>query len=311
MAQANPSFSLKERKEMNFSMRLSFVVGFFMLIVKVSAYILTGSAAILSDAAESVIHVFAVGFATYSMWLSLKPADKEHLYGHEKIEFFSSGFEGALITIAAFYILYESIYKIVYGFEIERIGLGFIFTAVVMIINFFLAFFLINKGKKYKSIVLEANGKHILTDCWTSVAVLIALGLVKLTNIPFFDPAIAILAALSILWTGWRLIKKSVGGLMDKADLSLGQKIVAFLDQETKQRGLCYHHLRHRLSGHKIFIEFHLMFPNNISLIDAHEIASEVEKGLKDSLDRESDILTHLEPQEKHDQIHKDHGLPI
>lgn len=296
---------------MNSAMALSFVVGVLMLFLKTYAYYLTGSAAILSDASESVIHVFAVGFAAYSMWLSLKPADKDHLYGHDKIGFFSAGFEGAMIIIAAVYIFYQSVVKIVTGTAVENIDVGLEFIIGIIVANLSLGIFLIKKGKKHKSIVLEANGKHILTDCWTSIAVLVALVLVKLTGIALFDPCIAIFAACNILRTGTKLIKRSIGGLMDKADMHTHNKIFAIIVEETASRGLEFHQLRHRQSGNRLFIEFHLIFPNNVSLWAAHEAASEIESVLHLSLDVESDILTHLEPKDSHDQTHEKYGLPI
>lgn len=301
----------QDKKDMNFAMRVSFCIGILMLLIKAYAYFITGSAAILSDASESVIHIFAVGFAAYSMWLSLKPADDEHLYGHEKIAFFSAGFEGAMIIGAACFILYESFYKIIKGFKIENIDAGLEFTAIAILINFLLGGYLIRKGKKYKSIVLEANGKHILTDCWTSFAVVIALVLVKWTKIPLFDPFIAIIAALNILRTGSKLIKRSIGGLMDKADKGMHQKISSFIEKETRERGLEFHHLRHRLSGNKLFIEFHLLFPKEVALAEAHEIACEIEASLHAYLDTEADIFTHLEPKESHDHTHSKFGLTI
>ncbi len=300
-----------DRKDMNFAMRLSFLVGLLMLAIKTYAFFITGSTAILSDAAESVIHVFAVGFAVYSMWLSFKPADEDHLYGHEKIGFFSAGFEGAMIIIASLYIFYESIYKIIYGIALENLdtGLGFIIAAIL--INFFLGFYLVRKGKRYKSIILEANGKHILTDCWTSIAVVIALTLVKLTNMPIFDPLVAMCAAANILWAGSKLIKKCVSGLMDQTDPKTHRQIISLLEKETSSRGAEFHHLRHRQSGHRLFIEFHLLFPENIKLFEAHELASEIEAALKASLPIQADIFTHLEPKENHDLIHKKYGLQI
>ncbi|MES2345697.1 MAG: cation diffusion facilitator family transporter [Chlamydiota bacterium] len=305
------SRSSADKKDMNFAMRISFGVGLFMLFIKTYAYYLTGSAAILSDASESVIHVFAVGFAAYSMWLSLKPADKNHLYGHEKVAFFSAGFEGAMIIGAACFIFYEAVHKMITGFEIENIDTGLEFIVVVVVINFLLGGYLIRKGKKHKSIVLEANGKHILTDCWTSFAVIAALVLVKWTDIALFDPCIAILAALNILWTGSKLIKRSVGGLMDRADKHLHKKISEVIEQETRSRDLEFHHLRHRQSGSKIFIEFHLLFPKDVSIVHAHELASEIESCLQMSLEEETDVFTHLEPKESHDQTHSKYGLPI
>lgn len=296
---------------MKFSMKLSFLVGVFMLFFKTYAYFITGSTAILSDAAESVIHVFAVGFAAYSMWFSLRPADENHPYGHEKISFFSAGFEGAMIIIAALFIYYEAFLKILHGSELENISFGTIFIVAAVIINLVLSVYLIRKGKKHKSIILEANGKHILTDCWTSFAAIVALFLVKLTGITLFDPMIAILAATNILWTGSKLIKKSVGGLMDKIDISLYKRIVDLLNAEKKQRNFDFHHLRCRLIGNKITVEFHLLFPEDLMLGKAHEIASQIEQYLKNSLNMQAEIFTHLEVEKHHDEIHKKYGLPI
>lgn len=285
----------KDRKDMNFSMRLSFMVGLLMLLIKPYAYYITGSAAILSDAAESVIHVFAVGFAAYSMWLSLKPADENHPYGHDKISFFSAGFEGALIITAALFIIYESIYKLMYGFELQNVDAGMFFIVLATLINISLSIFLINKGKRYHSIILEANGKHILTDCWTSFAVIFALVLVKVTGIALFDPIVAILAGANILFTGLKLIRKCVSGLMDQVDVEVHQTIEHLLKKETKLKGVEFDQLRDRLSGHKIFIEFRLLFPQDIMLSKAHEQATEIEQYIKENLDRESEILTHFE----------------
>ncbi len=307
----NQTLSDTDRHNMNFAMRLSFSVGVLMLFIKTYAYYITGSAAILSDAAESIIHVFAVGFSAYSMWLSLQPADDNHLYGHEKISFFSAGCEGSMIIVAACYIFYESVLKIILGVEPENLDSGMLFMVAATAINLILGFYLTRRGKKYKSIILEANGKHILTDCLTSFAVLIALILVKLTHISFFDPLVAILAATNILWTGIKLIKRCVGGLMDQVDPEIHRQIVATLDNEMKDKKLEYHHLRHRFSGHKIFIEFHLLFPSDITLLDAHEIATKIEAKLKHSLNVESEIFSHLETREHHDSIHQKYGLPI
>jgi cation diffusion facilitator family transporter len=303
--------TLSDHKDMNFSMRLSFLVGLLLLLVKSYAYYITGSTAVLSDAAESIVHVFAVGFAAYSMWLSLKPADENHLYGHDKVSFFSAGFEGAMIIFAALFIAYESIHRIVFGLKLENVSEGIFFIILSIVINLFLSLYLIKKGKKYKSIILEANGKHILTDCWTSFAVIVALFLVKFTGITLFDPIVAILAALNILRTGTKLIKRSVSGLMDQADSHLHQHIVTILTKETQQKNLEFHHLRHRLSGYKIFLEFHLLFPEDIKLGEAHEIASEIEHYLQKNLDTESEIFTHLELKKHHDDIHKKYELPI
>lgn len=294
---------------MNFAVRLSFVVGLLMLIIKTYAYYLTGSAAIFSDAAESIIHVFAVGFAAYSMWLSLKPADENHPYGHEKINYLSAGFEGAMIIIAACYIVFESIHKMIYGFELENVDEGIIFIIIAALINSLLGIYLINRGKKNDSLILQANGKHILTDCFTSFGVIVSLILVKITDIPLLDPIVALLIALNILWTGSKLFKQCVSGLMDQIDPKVQKQIISLLKKETEKRGLHFHKLRHRAAGRKIFIEFDLLFKDEISLGKAHELACEIESHLKKTLNVPTDIITHLEPQTSHDAIHERFGL--
>lgn len=311
MKEKKQKFTEADRNDMNFSMRLSFLIGLLMLAIKSYAYWITDSTAILSDAAESIVHIFAVGFAAYSMWLSLKPADANHLYGHEKVSYVSAGFEGGMIVIAALYIYFESVQKMIYGVQLQNINTGLLFIFVAMILNFALGYFLIRKGKKYKAIILEANGKHILADCLTSFGVIVALALAQLTQISLFDPMIAILAATNILWTGGKLIKKSISGLMDQTDPALHDKIIVILDRETSQRNLEFHHLRHRMSGHKIFIEFHLLFGYEVELGKAHEIASEIESKLQESLDLQAEIFSHLEPKMHHDDIHEKFGLPI
>ncbi len=300
-----------KQADMNFAMRLSFGVGLFMLALKTYAYTVTQSTAILSDAAESVIHVFAVGFAAYSMWLSFKPADQNHPYGHDKITFFSAGFEGAMIIFAALYILYESVHKLVYGMAMHNIGEGVIYILAASLINLVLGLYLIRKGKTHHSLILEANGQHILTDCWTSLAVVAALGLVSYTGIALFDPLVAILAALNILRTGSALIQQSVGGLMDKADNHLQQRIEAILDRETKKHQLQYHHLRHRPVGNRLFIDFHLLFPSETTILKAHDVASEIEALLRSQLEKSVEVTSHLEPLEQHNLIHDRFGLPI
>lgn len=300
-----------KQADMNYAMRLSFGVGLFMLALKSYAYAVTDSTAILSDAAESVIHIFAVGFAAYSMWLSFKPADQNHPYGHDKITFFSAGFEGAMIIFAALFIVYESVQKIIFGVPISNIGQGVAYMMGAALINLALGLYLIKKGRAHHSLILKANGKHILTDCWTSIAVVIALLLVSFTGIALFDPLVAILAALNILRTGSILIKESVGGLMDKADHTLQQRIVKILDEETEKHHLQYHHLRHRPVGTRLFIDFHLLFPANTTVLEAHDIACQIEYLLRTQLDRTVEVTSHLEPLEQHNIIHDRFGLPI
>ncbi len=287
-----------------FAMRLSLGVGVFMLVVKVYAYIVTGSAAILSDAAESVVHILAISFAAYSLWLSLKPADDTHLYGHDRISFFSAGFEGAMIILAAIYIIVESILKWIQGLQIENINQGIYFTVAATIINGALGWYLLYRGKKNHSLILEANGKHVLTDSWTSLGVIIGLLLTKFTGWLPFDPIVAIIVAFNILWTGGNLIRQSIGGLMDEANPEVGAKLQSILQTQTKKFNIEYHHLRHRNAGNKLLIEFHLLFPDNATIADAHLEATVIEQEIKRAFPMQTEIISHLEPSESHDEVH-------
>ncbi|MFZ0565792.1 MAG: cation diffusion facilitator family transporter [Chlamydiales bacterium] len=297
-------YTPEECRQMNRSMRLSFFVGVLMLFLKTYAYFITGSAAILSDAAESVVHVFAVGFAVYSMWLSHKPADVDHTYGHDRIAFFSSGFEGGLIIIAAFYILYQALQKVIFGFELENLDKGMLFVSLATALNGVLGLYLIQRGKQYHSIVLEADGKHILADCLTSLGVIIALILTRLTGWIYFDPLLAFIVGLNILWTGGRLIYSSVQGLMDRSDPKLDKQIRHLLDQETEILNLQYHHLRHRNAGNRLLIEVHLLFPCDLPIAKAHELATHIEQRIETTFQQPIELVTHLEPLEGHDEIH-------
>lgn len=294
---------------MNFAVRVSFVIGILMLFIKTYAYYKTGSQAVLSDAMESVIHVFAVGFAAFSMWLSLKPADKNHPYGHDKIAYFSAGFEGSMIIIAACLIIYESVRKMIEGAQVDNLNEGIIFVLLAVIINAILGFYLLLKGKKYQSIILNANGKHILADCYTSIGVVISLLLVKLTGMIILDQVVALLVALNILWTGGKLFKESVRGLMDQIDPVIEVKIQKYLHTISLEKGIFYHKLRHRISGKKIFIEFDLLFDEELSLKEAHEQACMIENYLIEKFDAPVEVITHLEPRQSHNLIHEKYGI--
>jgi cation diffusion facilitator family transporter len=223
-----------------------------MVFLKMGGYFATGSAAILSDAVEAILHVVAVLFAAYSLHLSNKPADATHRYGHAKIGFFSAGVEGSLILLAAFYIYFHSGKKLFYPEPLENLPLGIILTMIAACVNVALGFYLIRSGRKHHSFVLEANGKHTLTDFWTSAAVLISLVLILIFHWAPIDPLIGILIATNILLAGIRLIRSGFSGLMDAADPTVQQNIVELLDRETSKRGVSYHNLRHRNLGTNI-----------------------------------------------------------
>ncbi len=290
-------------------MNISLAVGIGMLVMKMSAYLLTGSAAILSDAAESVVHVVAVAFASWSLRLSTRPADERYPYGYSKIGFFSGGFEGALIIIAALFIIFEAVRKWLSGLYLENLGLGTGLTALAVVINGVLGLYLVRLGRKHRSIILEADGKHVLTDSWTSLGVLIGLGLTLVTGWLPWDPICAILVALNILFSGLGLIRRSVEGLMDTAEPEVGRQLRDILDRETGRHGIVYHDLRHRDLGYAHWVEVHLLFPGRMTLQEAHRIATGIEDEIERELDPTARVFTHLEAIEDHQQVHHDAEL--
>jgi cation diffusion facilitator family transporter len=287
------------------AMSWSLGVSLGMVFLKMGAFFITSSAAILSDAAEAIVHVVAVLFATYSLRLSSKPADATHRYGHAKIGFFSAGIEGSLILLVAFYIYFHSGKKLFYPEPLENLPLGIVLTIIAAFVSGALGFYLIRSGRKYHSFLVEANGKHTLTDCWTSAAVLISLVLTWFFHWAPIDPLIGILIATNILVTGIRLVRSGFSGLMDAADPTVQQSIVELLDRETSKRGVSYHNLRHRNLGDTNWVEFHLVFPAGVLLSDAHRVATEIEETLETNIASGAKVTTHLESALDHDIVHR------
>ena len=289
----------KTQTEQLFAIKLSLIIGFCMLAGKWYAYLITGSSAILSDAAESVVHIIAVGFAAFSLRLSLQPPDENHLYGHDKISFFSAGTEGLLIVIAAGFIIYESVSKLITGIVLRDLDSGTIIIFGASLVNLILGGYLVWKGKRTDSLILVANGKHVLTDSWTSFGIVAGLTLTIWTGWLPFDPLIAIVVALNIFWTGGKLIRQSVGGLMDEANPALEHVIKQILDDEAEKRGLLYHELKWRNSGNLVWIEFHLLFPKGTPIEAAHDDATEIEDILIHRIGSQTNVISHLEPIEE------------
>jgi len=295
---------IDETRLLRFAMRLSLITGFLMLGMKVFAYAITGSVAILSDAAESVVHVVAVSFAAYSLWLSLKPPDRSHHYGHDKIAYFSAGFEGAMIILAAVYIIYVSVHKWLHGLQIENLGKGTLLTLAAALINAALGGYLVWVGKKHRSLIVEANGKHVLTDSWTSFGVVAGLSLAMITGWLPLDPILAIIVALNILWTGGNLMRRSIGGLMDEGDPTTESRIRKVLEEMTANTGVEFHGLRHRNAGNTVWVEFHLLFPRGTLLDEAHKLATAMEEGIARELGVRTEVISHLETLEDHHEVH-------
>ena len=280
------------------------MVGVLMLLGKTAAYFMTGSAAILSDFAESVVHVVAVAFAVFSLRVSTKPAAPTFLYGYERITFFSAGFEGAMIVLAAIWILVAAIEKWMHGLQLEHLGSGAVLLLAAGALNAGLGWCLLRVGKRSHSLILEADGKHVLTDSYTSFGVVAGLGLVMLTGWKPFDPLIAIAVAANILWSGGRLAWRSVVGLLDYSDPAEGKQIRLKLDAICNELGLCYHGVRFRTTGYRQIIEVHLLFPQATPVGEAHRLATLLEERLPVELAKPAEVVTHLESLEDHEEVH-------
>lgn len=277
-------------------MNISLAVAVILLGAKITAAAVTGSSAVYSDAAESVVHLLAVGFAVWALRLAHKPADETHHFGHDKVSYLSSGFEGAMISAAAVLIIYEAVRQCIFGVTIENITFGVIMTAAAAVVNLVLGLALIRVGKRRESALIRANGLHVLTDVWSSVAVLIALGLIVRTGWKWWDPIAAVLASLNILRTGFKLIRESLAGLLDETDVHAEKNIRALLDRECSARGMSFHNFRHRHSGRVHWVEFHLVCDDALTVGQAHELATEVEASVAAMLSPDGRVISHLEP---------------
>jgi cation diffusion facilitator family transporter len=277
-----------------------------MLGGKMTAYLITGSAAIFSDAMESVIHLLATGFAAFSLWYSIRPPDQDHPYGHGKIAYFSSGFEGGLIMIAAITIIYAAVMDLVRGPQLEQLNIGLLITFGLSVVNLVLGVSLVRIGKRSNSLVLVSNGQHVLTDMWTSVGVILGLFAVWLTDLIWLDPVVAILVALNILKTAGGLIKQSVSGLMEYANPEETKNLKSVLDNAIENGTISgYHQLRHRRIDSQVWVEYHLLFPEDLSVHDAHSKSHDVEDAVHEVFARDEVVVTaHLEP-EQHDDAHQ------
>ena len=294
----------RELRDARFAMRLSLSIGVLMLVGKSLAFYLTGSAAVLSDCAESVVHIIAVAFAAFSLRLSTKPAAPNFLYGYERITFFSAGFEGAMIIVAAVYIIFEAVRRWIAGLPLEHLSAGTLLTLGAALLNAWLGWYLVRVGKRTQSLILEANGKHVLTDSYTSFGVVVGLGLVMLTNWEPFDPILAIAVALNILWSGGRLAWRSAVGLLDYSDPDTGKKIRERLDTICNELGVHYHGVRYRTTGYREIIEVHLLFPQETEVGEAHRLATALEERLPAELGKPAEVITHLESLEDHEDVH-------
>ena len=275
---------------------LSVAVGLLLLVVKVGAWLITGSVAILSDALESVVHIIAVIFTAYSVRLASRPADRSHPYGHGKVEYFSAGVEGLMIVIAAIAIVYQATMALLRGSTPAELEAGTLLTAVAALILVALGRHIIAVGRRTRSLALVADGQHILTDSFTSFGVVAGLAAVYATGWTVLDPLIALVVAANILHTGGHLMRSAVGGLMDEADAQLLGELAQSMESLRTDECIDLHRLRAWRSSDLVHVDAHLMIPRYRTVMEAHELMHDMESKLRKKMGQEIRLLLHLDP---------------
>lgn len=279
-------------------MYLSIATAIATILLKFYAYSLTGSMGLFSDALESFVNLFAAVIALVLLHISEKPADRGHEFGHGKAEYFSGAIEGALILIAAFSIIWSAVPRLLNPVALENVSAGLLISLTASLLNLVVGQILIRNGKQKKSIVLEADGKHLMTDVWTSVGVIIAIILVKFTGWLILDPIIAIVVALNIIYTGYKLLMRSASGLMDAAIPQEELEKVTLYLNSLRDKKIDYHSLMTREAGQRKFISFHLLVPGKWTVKEGHDYADNIEECIENMFDEPVTVSTHLEPVE-------------
>ncbi|MHA7126370.1 cation diffusion facilitator family transporter [Janibacter indicus] len=276
---------------------LSIAAALATIALKTGAWWVTDSVGLLADAAESIVNLVAAVAALVALRVAARSADDNHHFGHSKAEYFSAAIEGGMIFVAASFIIWQSIGRLLDPQPVEQAGVGLAISVVASVINGAVAWVLLRAGRRHRSITLRADGQHLLTDVWTSVGVVVGVLLVVITGIDRLDPVVALLVGANIIWTGWKLVSESGRGLMDEAlDRETNARIADALSRHRTDE-VDIHGLRTRGAGHLSFAEMHVLVPGAWSVRRAHDIVEEIERALEDEFD-DLTVTTHIEPRE-------------
>jgi cation diffusion facilitator family transporter len=275
---------------------ISLITGAILMVAKFAAYILTNSNFILTDAAESIVNVLASAFAFFSIYLASQPKDTNHPYGHGKVEFFSVFVEGILILIAGIVIILKAVYGMFHPHPIHAILLGAVIIGSTGVVNGVLGGYLIKKGKSLQSITLDADGRHLITDMVTSAGLVVGLVLIYFTQIELLDNVLSILVAGYIVWTGYKLTRKSVAGLMDETDFTIVDDVIKILNDKRKDDWIDIHNLRAQKYGNELHIDCHMTLPNYFDLNKVHEEVKLVETLINTEVSIKTELFIHTDP---------------
>jgi cation diffusion facilitator family transporter len=276
---------------------LSIAAAVATIALKTGAWAVTGSVGLLSDAAESLVNLFAAVFALIIVHWTARPPDEEHAYGHEKADYLSAGVEGGLIILAAGTIAFSAIRRLLDPMPVTDVAIGIAIAVLASLINLAVARVLIAAGREHRSLTLEADGRHLMTDVWTSAGVVAGVALVGITGWDELDPIIALIVAANIIRTGVSLVRRSAGGLMDRAlEPDELARVQAALERHAGS-DVQFHALRTRRAGPRAFVSVHVLVPGKWSVREGHDLAERVEADLRDALGHAT-VFTHLEPRE-------------
>jgi cation diffusion facilitator family transporter len=276
---------------------LSIVAAVLTIGLKLGAYLLTGSVGLFSDAAESVVNLVAAVAALWALLYASRPPDEEHAFGHDKAEYFSSGLESALILIAAIWIGITAWDRLMDPQPLHNVGIGLSITLIAAAINGGVALVILRAGRRLRSITLQADAQHLLTDVWTSLGVVLGIATVQLTGWLVLDPLIGLLVTANILWTGVRLLRDTAQGLLDRALPPEDREVISRVLSRYEEKGIKFHALRTRASGPRRFISMHVLVPGEWTVQQGHDLSEQIEKDLAEALPQ-STFFIHIEPSE-------------
>jgi cation diffusion facilitator family transporter len=295
---AEHSDLMKNRASLTRFAWLSIAAALTTIGLKTGAYLLTGSVGLLSDAIESLVNLVSAFIALLMLTIAARPADESHVYGHSKAEYFASITEGLLILGAATGIIITAINRLLYPRELEQLGLGLGVSIAASVINLIVARVLLREGRARRSITLEADAHHLMTDVWTSAGVIGGVAISGFTGWNILDPLVAIAVALNITWTGVRLVSRSVSGLMDAALPQHEQILIENVMDKYREKGVNFHALRTRQAAARRFVSVHMLVPGEWTVHDAHHVAEDFESDIREALGDVVTVFTHIEPVE-------------
>lgn len=284
--QANENFKFQ---------RIIAIVGIILFLVKLYAWYVTNSVAILTDALESTINVIAGLIGLYSLYLSSLPKDQNHPYGHGKVEFISASIEGTLISIAGVVIMYEAIGELQNPKTIEKLDLGLILVSITAVINYLLGYYALKKGKKNNSLALIASGKHLQTDTYSTIGIVVGLIILYFTKIAWVDSVTALLFAAFIIYTGYKILRESISGIMDETDELLLKEVVGFLSEQRRENWIDLHNLRIIKYGSTLHFDCHMTVPWYFNIEEGHKEVDALEDAVKNYFGDRIELFVHLD----------------